>query len=53
MADKQIIFEDQDQQFIEGIAIDRDKKEAFKFLTQLAERFKSHPGHACGFKGFK
>ena len=53
MADKQIVFEDQDQQYIEGIAIDRDKEEALKFLTQLVERFKSAAGHACGFKGFK
>ena len=53
MADKQIVFEDQDQQYIEGILIDRDKDEALKFLTQLVERFKSAGGHACGFKGFK
>ena len=53
MADKQIVFEEQDQQYLESITIDRDKEEALKFLTQLVERFKSHPGHACGFKGFK
>jgi len=53
MADKQIVFEDQDQQYIEGILIDRDKDEALKFLAQLVERFKSGGGHACGFKGFK
>lgn len=53
MADKQIIFEDQDQQYLEGIVIDRDKEEALKFLTQLVERFKGHPGYPCGFRGFK
>ena len=53
MADKQIVFEDQDQQYIEGILIDRDKDEALKFLAQLVERFKGAGGHACGFKGFK
>ncbi len=53
MADKQIIFEDQDQQYIEGIALDRDKEEALKFLKELVERFKGHPGHACGFRSFK
>jgi hypothetical protein len=53
MADKQIVFEDQDQQHVEGILIDRDKAEALKFLTQLVERFKGGEGHACGFKGFK
>ncbi len=53
MADKQIVFEDIDQILVERILIDRDKEEAFKFLSQLVERFKSHPGHACGFKGFK
>lgn len=53
MADKQIVFEEQDQQYVESILIDRDKAEALKFLTQLVERFKSDPGHACGFKGFK
>ena len=53
MADKQIVFDDQDQQYLEGIAIDRDKEEALKFLTKLIERFKGEAGHACGFKGFK
>ena len=53
MADKQIVFEDQDQILVERILIDRDKEEALKFLNQLVDRFKCHPGHACGFKGFK
>lgn len=53
MADKQIVFEDEDQIILERILIDRDREEALKYLAQLVERFKSHPGHACGFRGFK
>jgi hypothetical protein len=53
MAEKSIVFEDQDQMQIEAIVIDKDKDEAFKFLSQLLERLKEHPGFACGFKGFK
>jgi hypothetical protein len=53
MAEKLLIFEDKDQVYIEGICIDRDKEEAMKFLAQLHERLKEHPGHACGFRGFK
>lgn len=53
MAEKQIVFEDEDQIYVERILIDRDKEEALKFMTQLVERFKSHPGYACGFRGFK
>ncbi len=54
MAEKQIIFEPQDQMYIEGIVIDKDADEALKFLTQLVERIKgTGPGHACGFRSFK
>jgi hypothetical protein len=53
MADKEIVFADQDQQMIEGIVIDKDKDEALKLLAQLLERLKGHPGFACGFRGFK
>jgi len=53
MADKQIVFADQDQMMVEGIVIDKDGEEALKFLAQLLERLKSHPGHACGFRPFK
>jgi hypothetical protein len=53
MADKQIVFEDQDQIYIEGIVIDKDGDEALKFLTKLMERIKGEAGHACGFRGFK
>jgi hypothetical protein len=53
MAEKQIVFEDEDQIFLERLLIDRDKEEALKYLSQLVERFKGHPGYACGFRGFK
>lgn len=53
MADKQIVFEDQDQMYIEGIVIDKDADEALKFLTKLVERIKGASGHACGFRSFK
>lgn len=53
MADKQIVFADQDQMMIEGIVIDKDADEALKFLAALVERLKAHAGHACGFRPFK
>jgi hypothetical protein len=53
MADKQIVFADQDQMLVEGIVIDKDKEEALKFLTQLLDRLKGHLGFACGFRPFK
>jgi hypothetical protein len=48
MADKQIVFSDQEQQQIEGIVIDKDKDEALRYLTKLLEWIKGHPGHVCG-----
>ncbi len=53
MADKQIVFSDQEQQQIEAIVIDKDKTEAIRYLAFLMERIKGHPGHACGFKPSK
>ena len=53
MADKQIVFSDQEQQMIEGILIDRDKEEAIKYLAGLVQRFKGVEGHACGPKPSK
>ena len=53
MADKQIVFSDQDQMQIEAIVIDRDKTEAIRYLASLMDRIKEHPGHACGFKPSK
>ncbi len=53
MAEKQIVFSDQDQMQIEAIVIDRDKTEAIRYLASLMDRIKEHPGHACGFKPSK
>jgi hypothetical protein len=53
MADKQIVFSDQEQQMIEGILIDKDKEEAIKYLAGLVQRFKGTEGHACGPKPSK
>ncbi len=47
MADKQIVFSDQEQQEIEGIVIDQDKEEALKFLTKLMQEIKGSEAHAC------
>jgi hypothetical protein len=48
MADKTIIFSDQEQMQIEAIVIDKDGAEALKYLANLVDRVKGHPGHACG-----
>lgn len=48
MADKQIVFTDQEQQQIEAILIDKDKEEALKCLARLMEAIKGHAGQACG-----
>jgi hypothetical protein len=53
MADKQIVFSDQEQQQIEAILIDKDKVEALKYLADLVARFKGTEGHACGPKPAK
>ncbi len=50
MADRQILFTDQEQMQIEAIVIDKDKEEALKYLAALVDRLKGHPGHACGPK---
>ncbi len=48
MADKQIVFTDQEQMQIEGIVIDKDKEEALKYLAKLMQAIKGSSGHACG-----
>jgi hypothetical protein len=53
MAEKQVVFEPQDQLYIEGIVIDKDGDEALKFLQRLMERIKGTEGHVCGFRPFK
>jgi hypothetical protein len=50
MADRVISFSDQEQQKIEGMVIDKDGKEALRYLAELSDRLKGHPGHACGPK---
>ena len=47
MADKQIVFSDQEQMQIQAIVIDKDKEEALKWVARLVEAFKGHAGHAC------
>ncbi|MFH1596281.1 MAG: hypothetical protein ABIG94_07930 [Pseudomonadota bacterium] len=48
MADKQMLFSDQEQQQIEAIVIDKDKEEALKYLVNLVQRLKGTAGHVCG-----
>lgn|GEM_PF-249285 len=50
MADKEIVFSDQEQQQIKAIVIDKDKGEAIRYLAGLMDRIRGHAGHACGFK---
>ncbi|MGA7577315.1 MAG: hypothetical protein ACLQUW_06965 [Desulfobaccales bacterium] len=50
MADKEIVFSDQERQQIQAILIDKDKDEAIRYLAGLIDRIKGHAGHACGFK---
>jgi len=50
MADKTIVFSDQEQMQIESMVIDKDGEAALKFLAGLMDRLKPHLGHACGPK---
>ena len=50
MADKTIVFSDQEQMKIEAIVIDKDGEEALRYLAELVARFNAHHGHACGPK---
>lgn len=45
-----ITFSDADQQRMEAIIIDKDKEEALRFCSDILDRIKGHPGHACGPK---
>ena len=47
MADKQIVFSEQEQQQIQAIVIDKDKDEALKFLAKLVQEIKGTAGQAC------
>ncbi len=48
MAEVVISFSDQEQMRLEGVVIDKDGEEALRFLADLLDRIKGHPGHACG-----
>jgi len=50
MANVTINFADTEQQRIEGIVIDKDKDEALRYCSDLLDKIKGHPGHACGTK---
>jgi hypothetical protein len=50
MADKELVFSDQEQQRVQAIVIDKDRDEAIRYLAGLRDRIKGNPGHACGFK---
>jgi hypothetical protein len=50
MANVTITFSDAEQQKIEGIIIDKDKAEALRYVSDLLDKIKGHPGHACGPK---
>ncbi|MFZ2087059.1 MAG: hypothetical protein WAU47_00665 [Desulfobaccales bacterium] len=50
MAKVTFTFSDADQQQIEAIIIDKDQDEALKYVSNLLDRIKEHPGHACGPK---
>lgn len=50
MAEIIISFTDAEQMKIEGLVIDKDGEEALRFLADLVDRLKGHPGHACGPK---
>ncbi|MBW1917525.1 MAG: hypothetical protein JRI57_05825 [Deltaproteobacteria bacterium] len=50
MAEVRIPFSDQEQQKVETIVIDKDKDEALKYLADLLDKIRGHPGHACGPK---
>jgi hypothetical protein len=50
MANKTIVFSDQEQMKIEAIIIDKDGEEALLYLAELMGRFNLSQGHACGPK---
>lgn len=50
MAKVTVTFTDTEQQRIEAILIDKDQDEALKYVADLLDKIKQHPGHACGPK---
>ncbi len=53
MADKQLVFSDQEQQRIQAIVIDKDPSEAIRYLAGLCDRIRGTSGRACGAKPAK
>lgn len=45
-----VTFGDAEQQKVEAIIIDKDKDEALRYCSDLLDKIKGHPGHACGPK---
>lgn len=50
MAKVTVTFSDAEQQRIEAIVIDKDQDEALRYMADLLDKIKEHPGHACGPK---
>ena len=50
MADMLVSFSIQQQQEVEAIVIDKDGKEALRYLSDLVGILKSRDSHACGPK---
>ena len=50
MADMIVSFSTQQQQEVEAIVIDKDGKEALRYLSDLVGILKSRESHACGPK---
>ena len=50
MADKTLVFSDQEQMKIEAMLIDKDGEEALRYLAELVDRFNPHFAHSCGPK---
>jgi len=50
MAEVVVTFTDADQTRMQEILIDKDEDGALKFVSNLADKIKGHPGHACGPK---
>ena len=50
MADMIVSFSTQQQQEVEAIVIDKDGKEALRYLSDLVGILKSRDSHACGPK---
>ncbi len=50
MANVVIKFTLEEQRRIDSILIDKDPDEALRYLADLLDKIKEHPGHACGPK---